>query len=74
MFKKTNTEQQLKNSLFGPRKFKYGEKQLKILLFIKSKERSVKYSEIIKYAYELSWGLNSFNIKKNRGYWSSIFI
>lgn len=72
-FKKTNTIEQFKGSLFGPRKFKYGHKQLLVLLFIKSKKRSVKYNEIIKYAYELSWGLNSFNPKENRGYWSSVF-
>jgi len=53
-------------------KFQKGYKQFKVLEAINAKG-SASYTEIIEFAYNLSYGEGSFNSVKNRGYWSGIF-
>jgi hypothetical protein len=51
--------------------FPRGYKQFKVLQFVNEKPR--RYTEIIQYAYELSYGKGTFDKRNNRGYWSGIF-
>lgn len=53
-------------------KFPKGFKQFSILAKMESND-GLTYSEIIKLAYEMSHGVNTFDIKWNRGYWSGAF-
>lgn len=55
---------------------KYGEITYRILRFIYSDEKSANksYTQIIKFAYELTYGIDSFNKVRDRGYYSDAFV
>jgi hypothetical protein len=59
--------------LFEKMKYVYprGFKTYKILEFISN--QPLTYTEIVKFAYELTHGLGSFDKRKHQGYWSSAF-
>lgn len=47
-----------------------GYKQYRVLRFINEKPQ--KYTDIVKFAYELTHGHGTFDKRNNRGYWSSV--
>jgi len=62
----------MSKSLF-PHDYPKGYKQYRVLLEM-SNHHGMTYTEIIKFAYELSHGIGSFNKVDNRGYWSGAFV
>jgi len=55
-------------------KYKRGEKQMLILDFVKSSgNEGRRYIDIVKFAFELSWGRGSFDPIENRGYYAGVF-
>jgi len=56
------------------RTFKKGEKQFLILALLYAfSYDGLRYTDIIKFAYELSYGLRSYT-REQRGYWSGAFV
>lgn len=56
-----------------PHKFPKGYKQFKVMERMVG-HNGLTYTEIIKYAFELSNGPGSFDLDSHRGYWSGAFV
>ena len=56
-----------------PHDYPKGYKQYRLLKEM-NKESGLTYTEIIRFAYEMSHGVGSFDMKSNRGYWSGAFV
>jgi len=58
---------------FGKRSARPGYKQYHLLKALLNSPKGLKYTEIVRKAYELSHGKDSFDPKEHRGYWSGAF-